>query len=156
MGRKTNIGPRRIHANLYRKILDAMPISCVDVVIRSRGRFLLCKRKNKPAQGKWWFVGGRVLKNEILEDAAKRKVREEIGISNIKIKKLLVVKGTIFKDSAFGPATQHSVNSVFLAEISSKNLLRPDNQSSELRWFSRVDKRWPSYIKEVLKLAGFK
>jgi colanic acid biosynthesis protein WcaH len=154
MRRRTRIGPRLIPADFYRKIVQVMPISCVDVIVSSRGKFLLCKRKNKPAQGKWWFIGGRVFKNETLQDAVRRKVLEETGMSKMKIKKLLAAKETIFKDSAFGPST-HSVNSVFLVETNSKNLLRPDSQSSELHWFSRIDGHWQSYVKDVLRLAGF-
>ena len=51
-----------IPLELYKRIHKTMPIPCVDVVIRHKDRFLLCKRKNEPAKGLYWFVGGRVLK----------------------------------------------------------------------------------------------
>ncbi len=105
-------------------------------------------------RGKWWLIGGRILKNEILQDAVKRKIREETGLRDIKIKKLLAARGTIFNNSEFGPPV-HTVNSVFLAEAGAGKLPHPDGQSSELRWFSRIDRRWPRYVKEMLGLAGF-
>ena len=144
-----------ISPKLYRKIIAVMPIPCVDVVLTARGKFLLVKRRNRPAKGKWWFLGGRVLKNETLRTAVARKVREETGIKKIKIKKLLAARETMFRTSAFGPST-HSVNSVFLVEAISPASVRPDEQSLELRWFSRADNRWPPYVKEMLRLAGFR
>ena len=73
---------KRIPENLYRKIHKVLPLICTDVVVVGGQRkkfFLLVKRKNKPEKGKWWFPGGRIYKNELLKDAAVRKVREETG-----------------------------------------------------------------------------
>ena len=54
----------------------------------------------------------------------------------------------------FGSST-HTVNSIFLVEARSVPRLVPDNQSSELRWFSKVDKKWPVYVRTMLELSGF-
>lgn len=155
MRRKSRLANRResISPALYRRILEVMPILCVDVVLACRGKFLLVKRKNKPAKGKWWLVGGRVFKNEKLHAAVARKVKEETGITNISIKKFLTARETLFRTSVLGPST-HSVNSVFLAEAVSPKGVRLDNQSLDHRWFSRVNKNWPPYVKDMLRLAG--
>lgn len=55
-----------ITLKLYKTFHQLMPIACVDLVIKSDYGILLGKRRNKPAQGKWWFMGGRVLKGETL------------------------------------------------------------------------------------------
>ncbi len=158
MQRKLSLPKRKrtefIPAALYRRILEAMPIPCVDVVLAGRGTFLLVKRKNMPAKGKWWFLGGRVLKDERLHTAVARKVKEETGIANIKIKKLLAARETMFRTSVFGPST-HSVNLVFLVEAVSPKGVRPDGQSSDLRWFRSINRNWPPYVQEMLRLAGF-
>ena len=65
---------------LYAQFLRNLPLCCVDVVVVYGGVFLLVKRKNIPAGGKWWLPGGRLLWREHPERAAKRKLREELGI----------------------------------------------------------------------------
>ena len=66
---------------LYQTIHEKMPITCVDVIIKiNTGAFLLIKRDNEPAKNQLMLVGGRVKRNERLEQAAKRKIKEELGI----------------------------------------------------------------------------
>ena len=65
----------------YAEIMKALPILCVDIIIKNTSNeYLLIKRAYEPLKGVWWVAGGRVLKGETLEQAAKRKVKEEIGI----------------------------------------------------------------------------
>ena len=91
-----------IEEKLYKKIQEVLPICCVDVVILNKNKeFLLLKRKNEPAKDQWWVPGGRIKKGEKTEKAVLRKVKEETGL-NIKIKKMLGVKETIFKKGFFG------------------------------------------------------
>ena len=66
---------------LYREVVDAMPILCVDLVLRDpNGKYLLVKRKNEPAKDRWWIPGGRLLKGETLEQGAVRQARKELGL----------------------------------------------------------------------------
>lgn len=147
--------PKRIEAKLYRKILEVMPIPCVDIVIVNGKKFLLVKRKNNPAKGKWFIPGGRVFKGETLHQAIRRKIKEETGLKNFRIGKLLAVKDFFSTKSAFGPST-HTIDSIFIVHASSEQKLKADSQSSDMMWFSRVDKKWIKYTKEVLKSAGIK
>ena len=132
-----------------------MPIPCVDVIIVSDGKFLLAKRKNKPGLGKWCLPGGRVLKNETLNQAVTRIVKKETNLKKFKIAKIITASEFFSRTSAFGPST-HTISSVFLVIIASHQALRPDSQSSELCWFSKIDKKWLKYARDLLKLAGFK
>ena len=59
----------------YEKILEVLPILCVDCVISHNGKCLLLRRINEPAKGQYWFPGGRVNKNEKIKDASLRKAR---------------------------------------------------------------------------------
>ena len=95
---------------IYKKIQELIPIACVDIIIKKGEKFLLVKRKNKPAQGQWWFVGGRVMRGESLEGAAFRKVKEETGL-DIVLKKIIGVDQTIFKEGPFGNGV-HTINPI--------------------------------------------
>ena len=101
-----------IEQNLYNKILTNIPIICVDGVILSKNGVLFMKRKNEPAKNEWWFPGGRLLKNESLEDAIIRKVKEETHI-DVKLIKSIGVSQTIFETGVFGIPT-HTINFTFL------------------------------------------
>ena len=65
---------------LYRQILEFMPIPCVDIAVVANGAVLLVLRDDAPAQGEWWLPGGRILKGEMMRDTAIRKARQEVGI----------------------------------------------------------------------------
>ena len=145
-----------IPEKFYRKIVASMPVPCVDVVVTDGGRFLLGKRRRKPAQGKWWLPGGRVLKMEHLERAARRHVVSETGIRTMKIVKILGAQETMLGKSAQGPAS-HTISVVFLAKVPKKEVaLPPDSEFSEAKRFSRIPGFLHPYVKKMLSLAGFK
>lgn len=69
-----------IPEQMYKDILEIMPICCVDLVITYHNKYLLLKRVKEPAKGEWWLPGGRIWKNEEIKCAALRKAREETGL----------------------------------------------------------------------------
>ena len=57
-------------------------IPCVGaVVFDERGRLLLVKRANPPAQGSWSLPGGRLEPGEQACEGVVREVREETGLT---------------------------------------------------------------------------
>lgn len=135
--------------NLYRKILQNMPIPCVDVVIRDKSKVLLIKRREPPVKGQWWLPGGRVLKGEKLADAAHRKALEETGL-DCEVGAIIHTAETIFKD---GPAKipVHSINAVFLLD-NPKGEIKLDPTCSECMWVKKVPSLGlHSYVKDCLK-----
>lgn len=140
-----------IPLSLYKKIHDVIPIVCVDIVIVHEGAVLLGLRLNKPAQGTYWFPGGRVIKDETLHETALRKAKEETGLK-IKIIKQLGADETIFPDGPFGEYT-HTINVVFLANCSKDRILKLDTQHDNLKWFTKLPKDSPAYVKKFTKLA---
>lgn len=146
---------KEIPVRLYRRILAVMPIPCVDAVIVSRGKFLLGNRRNKPAKGQWFLIGGRVRKGERLEQALRRLLTEEAGITRYTIKKQLGARETIFRTSAQGPSS-HTVNTVFLVEVPYRRYLPNNRENVELRWFSGIARSWHPYVKWMLGEAGFR
>ena len=146
-----------IKSELYQKIHNYLPIVCVDIVIKTPGNeFLMVKRKENPARGKWWIVGGRVFKNESLESAARRKVQDEIGIVVNKVEKLIEGYELFFKEDPYGHENgTHTIVACFLSEIENIGNLKLDNFHSEYKLFRHYDNNWHYYLKECLHKAGY-
>lgn len=119
---------------LYSRILQVMPIPCVDVLVMDdAGRGLLLLRKNEPAAGQWWFPGGRVLFGETREDAARRKLEEECGLVATEFQEA----GTFDIFLEIGrDARVHSITTLFKARVVRGNSIRLDHQSSEACWLA--------------------
>jgi colanic acid biosynthesis protein WcaH len=125
--------------NLYKKIVDVLPILCVDIVIKHKGEFLLVKRNNKPMKGKFWVPGGRVLKTEKIEQAVKRKVKEETGLKVKIIRPLGYFEGDFLKNEFGSKTGYHGVSIVFLTKpISFK--VKLDSQSSDWKFSKNLPK----------------
>ncbi|MCG2776728.1 MAG: NUDIX domain-containing protein [Desulfobacterales bacterium] len=124
-----------IPADEYARIIEALPILCVDVVVRnSMDEYLLVKRANEPLKDQWWVVGGRVLKGESLDQAAIRKVREEAGLE-VKFVQPIGYYEDSFETNPFGGAIKlHSVSVVFSTIVDNRQKIRIDYQSSEWKY----------------------
>ena len=148
---------RYINDSLFNKIHRDMPIVYVDIVLKSADNgFLLVKRKEEPAKDKWWFVGGRVLKNESLETAARRKVLEETGLITESIEKIVEGYELLFREDPFGHgAGTHAICTCFSANVNDLNSLKLDKYHSEFKIFWTYENKWNYYLKHCLFLAGF-
>ena len=158
MSRKSTFSKKKIPLQLYRKIVDMMPICCVDALFKSGNKLFLFKRAYEPAKNKWWIIGGRVLKGESLKDAMIRKVKEEIGV-DVKILKMIGVYETIFPISRFDINNRkigaHTISICFLVEPNKKNFkLRLNEEYNGYKTIARLDKSFHPYIKKVLRDSG--
>ena len=138
---------------LYRQILECMPIPCVDIAIVANGSVLLVKREDAPAKGQWWLPGGRVLKGEMMRDAAKRKAREEVGIE-CHVASIIHTAETIFPDGPDGIPV-HSINSCFfLYPVSADFEIKLDLHQSEYQWVDHIPTGLHEYVERCLLGAG--
>ena len=146
-----------IGKKLYKDIVSVMPITCVDLILIYVNKFLLGKRTNKPLKNKWCFSGGRILKGESPIKAVYRKLKEETGLNKKDVESVsfLTVKDVFYSESEFDSST-HNINLIYKIRIKSPDNLKSDSQHSNLKWFSNIDKKWPLYVREALKLGGFK
>jgi colanic acid biosynthesis protein WcaH len=100
---------------------------CVDGLIVNEDRhILLVRRTLPPLRWKWWLPGGRVRRGELLGDAFRRIMREELGV-------------TIHECVPFGVyegrhTTRHDVSLVFVSHIPRATRIRLDRQASEWVW----------------------
>ena len=133
-------------------MIEYIPMCCVDIVVLHQGRVLLVKRDREPAKNEWWFPGGRILKNERLEKAVKRKAKEEVGL-DVEVVRKIGAYETLFKESAIRAKTgTHTVNIVYV--VKPKNpLVRLDKDHTAWKWISSAKKE-NAYIRTVLKDAA--
>lgn len=65
----------------FKFVLSKTPLFAIDLLIKNdEEKFLLGLRKNSPAKNYYFVPGGRVFKDENLNDALKRISKSEIGI----------------------------------------------------------------------------
>jgi|SRR3989344_50790 len=161
-GARTIIGDQ-----LYHQMLDYTALACVDVVAYcdrspSDRVILMVERAEKPAQGMLWFPGGRLYKNENLEDAVRRKLREECGIEEALIEKQIGAFPFSCRreDAMYGDLKEgfHALGIDYLAKIPGTNpVVRLDHTSKGYCWLNepmlRDSKGLHPYIAEVLNAA---
>jgi len=69
-----------LEKELFSSIIENTPLISIDLIIKdSEGKILLGQRINKPAKNSWFVPGGRIYKDEKIEDAFKRITKDEIG-----------------------------------------------------------------------------
>lgn len=124
----------------FRQVLAATPLFSLDLIVRRPdGRVLLGCRRNRPARDYWFVPGGRVRKNESLDDAFTRLTSTELGLVLPRGRaRLLGLYEHFYSDSVFGetPST-HYVVAGHLIEVADDELPPPPpGQHRDYRWWS--------------------
>ena len=121
-----------IQKDLYNKILQSMPIPCVDLlVLDQQGYIMLIKRSNEPVAGQWWFPGGRVHYKETRIMAAVRKLKQECGLEAVRVQEANTYDVILDMPGGF---PRHGITTIFHMEVSRRGAVRLDNQSIEADW----------------------
>ena len=126
--------PGYLTGEVFNTIINNTPLVSVDLIVKHKGKILLGKRVNKPALGYWFTLGGRVLKNEPIENAIKRIGKLELGIIHENNPKFIGVFEHLYDDSIFEHVSTHYVNLGYEIEVSGLEDL-PRDQHNEYRWF---------------------
>lgn len=126
--------PGYLTGEVFKTIIDNTPLVSLDFIVKYKGKVLLGKRVNKPAQGYWFTLGGRVLKNESIRNAIGRIGKLELGISIDNSPKFIGVFEHLYDDSIFEYVSTHYVNLAYEIEVSGLEDL-PRDQHNDYRWF---------------------
>ena len=138
---------------LYKQIIGNVPIACVDIAIVAQGAVLLVRRKDAPARGQLWLPGGRVLKGEMMKDAAVRKAHEEVGVE-CHVGPIVHTAETIFPDGP-GGISVHSINSCFFMYPTERDFAPAlDDHHEDLKWIRRIPRGLHPYVERCLMGAG--
>jgi colanic acid biosynthesis protein WcaH len=137
MNRKEII--RMLAENTFKTIVASTPLVSIDLLVRDlQGHILLGKRVNRPAQGAWFVPGGRVLKDELIEQAYTRLLKTELDMD----KTSSCFKGVYqhfyednFSEEAF---TTHYVVLAYEVIFNGDIALLPVAQHNDYRWFSEM------------------
>lgn len=125
--------------NIFTTVISSTPLVSIDlVVINERNQVLLGKRLNRPAKGFWFVPGGRIYKNERIEEAFLRITQAELGREISLSQATLIGPFThLYDDFVFGEATStHYVALGYQININQAELNPPeDDQHSVYQWF---------------------
>ncbi len=106
----------------------------VDAVVfaynRDKLKILLIKRGIEPFLSKWALPGGFLRKNESLEDAVKRELKEETNVNDIFLKQLHT-----FSSPERDPR-ERVVTTAYYALVSPESYtIKADTDASDVKWF---------------------
>ncbi|EGD03973.1 GDP-mannose mannosyl hydrolase [Burkholderia pseudomultivorans] len=123
----------------FLRVVDATPLIAIDLIVPNEdGGYLLGHRVNRPAQGFWFVPGGRIHKNERLDDAFRRIARDELGLGGLERAdaELVGVYEHLYEDN-FGGEPGVSTHYVVLGYKLSGNVdldTLPNAQHTAYRW----------------------
>jgi colanic acid biosynthesis protein WcaH len=125
------------------EIIEATPLVSIDLVIRNpSNKVLLGKRNNRPAIGYWFVPGGRIFKNETINQALKRISEVELGQDlSTKAPSLLGAYDHIYEDNFLNVKgiNTHYVVLAFVIALQQEIEVKSDEQHTELKWWE-IDK----------------
>lgn len=121
----------------FKTVVASTPLVSIDLIVRDpQGRILLGQRNNRPAQGYWFVPGGRILKDETLQDALQRLLQMELGITTQPDTCSFLGVYQHFYPDNFSEASfsTHYVVLAYQLHITSAQLALPDVQHSAFLW----------------------
>jgi len=127
----------------FTRVIDNTPLVSIDLVVKnSQSQFLLGWRKNRPAKNFWFVPGGRIHKNERLDDAFLRLTESELGqrimMSDALWKGLYehFYDDFVFSDESEEQVSTHYVVLAFEITLNLDDIELPKGQHTDYRWAS--------------------
>ena len=120
---------------IFKIVVDSAPLISIDILIKKGNKILLGKRINKPAQGYFFSIGGRINKNETIDNAMIRVALNELNIELKSTPKFIGVFEHFYDDSIYKGVSTHYVNLAYEYEVEEIPNL-PIEQHSEYKWFA--------------------
>lgn len=107
--------------------------AAVAVILECQGEILFGVRKHEPEQGKLDLPGGFVDPGETVEDAARRELKEELGIDLPSLSYLFSFPNTYL----YRGIEYDTLDLIFLAQFDRKPEIRPADDLEDALWISR-------------------
>jgi colanic acid biosynthesis protein WcaH len=120
---------------IFKTVVDSAPLVSIDILIKKGNKILLGKRINKPAQGYFFSFGGRINKDEAIDDAKERVALNELNIVIKSTSEFIGVFEHFYNDSLYKGVSTHYVNLAFAYEVR-ETLDLPTEQHNDYKWFT--------------------
>jgi len=138
----------------FKTVINSTPLISIDLLVKKDNKILLGKRINKPAQGYFFSIGGRVYKNETIDSAMMRIAKDELNIELKLIPRFIDVFEHFYDDSIYQDVSTHYVNLAYEIEIE-EMLNLPGEQHNEYQWLTIGEllksKQVHKYVKDYFK-----
>jgi len=127
----------------FAHVVRSTPLVSIDLVLRDpSGAVLVGLRTNEPAKGQWFVPGGRIAKNERLDEAFSRILFGETGLSLPRKAALLLgvyehfYETNRFEEPGYGT---HYVVLGYALELEARPDIKLDDQHSAIKWMGVPD-----------------
>jgi len=134
-------GPHPLSHDAFLAVVRDTPLVSIDLVVPdAQGRLLMGQRINEPARGSWFVPGGRILKDEPLDDAFVRLTSIELGVTLARTDAHLLGVHTHLYETNFAGVpgiTTHYVVLAYRVDLSAGLDTLPRVQHSSYRWWGR-------------------
>jgi len=122
----------------FSTVIRSTPLVSIDLMlVRPDGAVLVGRRQNEPARAYWFVPGGRIRKDERLDDAFRRLLMTETGLAGERgDARLLGVYEHLYDTNALEEAGfgTHYVVLGYRVEVPAGTALTADDQHAEFRW----------------------
>jgi colanic acid biosynthesis protein WcaH len=138
----------------FKTIIDSVPLISIDILLKKDNKFLLGRRVNKPAQGYFFSTGGKINKNESIDNAMSRIAKNELNIELNTTLKFIGVFEHFYDDSIYDNISTHYVNLAYEYQVE-EIIDLPNEQHSEYKWFTIGEllesKQVHKYVKDYFR-----
>ena len=138
----------------FKIVISSTPLISIDLLVKKDNKILLGKRINKPAQGYFFSIGGRVYKNETIENAMIRVAKNEFNIELKLMPRFIGVFEHFYDDCIYQDVSTHYVNLAYEIEIE-EALNLPTEQHNDYQWLTIDEllksKQVHKYVKDYFR-----
>lgn len=125
-------------AHTFATVVASAPLVAIDLIVEDvQGAVLLGLRKNPPAKGYWFVPGGRIRKDETLNNAFARIAQDELRLHAQMTQSRCIGIYEHFYDTNFNGtvgATTHYLVLAYCLKMARESLQLPHEQHSQYIW----------------------
>ncbi len=135
--------PKLLSRSDFKTVVQLAPLVSIDLIIRDpEGKVLLGRRNNEPAKGSYFVPGGRILKDERIQDAFARILKTEVDCEAAFVDARFLGAFEHFYETNFANEPGFGTHYVTLAyelNVTDVASVRTDPQHSDYSWWHNRD-----------------